>query len=71
MVAPARTVELLVLHGGLLALCVFAFLPFLVIVTILGLMCIVGIILGVAGADGAHALEACRFSAALLYAPPR
>lgn len=69
-VAVAWTTELrAVLHSGLLALCIFAFLPFVVIATILGLMCVVGLILGFAGADGAHASDVAGFAEALLYAP--
>jgi|GEM_PF-6642388 len=69
-VAAAWTTELRgVLHGGLITLCVFAFLPFVAIATVLCLMCVVGIILGFAGADGAHASDLAGFAEALLYAP--
>lgn len=68
LVGVAWTTEIrAALHGGLIALCVFAFLPFVVIASIVGLVVVVALLAGLAGGDGAadaaHLAEGFRYSA--------
>jgi hypothetical protein len=60
-----------VFHGGLVALSVFAFLPFVVITCILGALLGVGLILGlITAADGGvHASDLAGYSESLVHAP--
>lgn len=67
VVTIAWTTELrAVLHGGLLALCVFAFLPFVVIATLIALILVLSLVLGLLG-GAAHAADLAGFGEGLLH----
>jgi hypothetical protein len=57
------------LHAGFISLCVFAFLPFVVVAAILGLMFAVGLVLGLATGGDVHASDLAGYAESLVYAP--
>jgi hypothetical protein len=58
-----------VLHTGLLAMCIFAFLPFVIVATLLAALFLAGIVIGIATEGGAHGSDLAGFAEALRYAP--
>jgi hypothetical protein len=57
------------LHAGLISLCVFAFLPFVIVAAILGVMFAVGLVLGFATGGDVDASDLAGFAESLVYAP--